>query len=403
MAVYVITGKLGGGKTLCCIDKINEALYKNQRVATNLDLSLINFPSVKRTSKSPDVTRVPDRPTIDNIKQLGYGIKGVNSEQQARKQYDESKFGSLILDECGTWLNSRDWQAEGRKELIDFLLHIRKKLWHVYLIIQDISMLDKQVRKSIAEHVVYCRRMDRINIPVFGFLWQRFTGNRLPLPRLHIAHVKYGDQPNSMTVERWYYRGDNLFSCYDTTQVFSEHYDKGNLWMLTPWHIYRNSFVKIKDRKFYMRLTKIYFRQHAKTTLLAFGVVAGFAASTAHTSSKINTLTDELETSKIESEEQTAEEGSNASGSKTLDILRAMSGKTNADDMDENGDMDIHRLKVSEYSDLYDVKKVKFASNEEAEGYSIFDLQSRGVLVKEIHPCTFALSINQQVNVVTCF
>lgn len=266
MAVYVVTGKLGGGKSLACIDRINTAISQGRRVATNLDLRIDKLPSCTRHTKSAQILRVPDKPTHSDLDAIGYGIAGVTNDSEALARYDESKFGLLVLDECGTWFNSRDWQESGRRELINLLLHIRKRLWDVYLIIQDISMLDKQARKSLAEHVVYCRRTDRMNIPIFGALFKTFTGERLPVPKWHIAHVKYGDQQHSLTVDRWMYNGSSLYDAYDTTQVFSDDYSDGVYTLLPPWYHYRRTFTQW-NLKNIMRLTHIYLRKYSLISL----------------------------------------------------------------------------------------------------------------------------------------
>jgi len=274
MSIFIVTGKLGGGKTLAAVSRINDALAKGRKVATNLDLELVNFPSVGRRARDVRVIRVPDRPSVDDIRSIGFGIEGVTDLRQARRCYDESRFGLLVLDECGTWLNSREWQAEGRRELINYLLHIRKHLWDVYFIIQDISSLDKQARKALAEHVVYCRRMDRLSIPFVGTIVGWFWGDRPKLPQLHLCIVKYGDQPQSITVDKWWFRGTDLWDAYDTTQVFVEDYPHGVYSMLAPWYLYRRSFVSWDWRKA-MRLTQVYLRQYSRTLLLTAGVLFG--------------------------------------------------------------------------------------------------------------------------------
>jgi len=280
VAIYIVTGKLGGGKTLAAVSKINSAISDGRRVATNLDLSLLALPAVTRSTRQVDVQRVPDRPTADHIRSIGFGIRGVHSLSEARQAYQENKFGILVLDECGTWLNSREWQEEGRRDLINFLLHIRKHLWDVYLIIQDVSMLDKQARKALAEHVVYCRRMDRIAIPFLGTVVGWFTGDRVKLPKFHLAIVKYGDQPQSITVDKWWFRGNDLYDAYDTTQVFLDDYPHGLYSVLPPWYQYRRSLTEW-DWKKYMRLTHVYLRQYSRTMLATAGVLLGAALAAA--------------------------------------------------------------------------------------------------------------------------
>lgn len=276
VAVYIVTGKLGGGKTLAAVSRIDQAFRRGCRVATNLDLQLHNLPSVSRFAKNTRLIRVPDRPSVDDIKAIGFGIEGVHSLADARANYDENKFGALVLDECGTWLNSRDWQAAGRKELINFLLHIRKHLWDVYLIIQDISLLDKQARKALAEHVVYCRRFDRVGIPIISSVLSSI-GFNIKMPKFHMGIVKYGDQPTSITVERWWYNGTQLYDAYDTTQVFTEDYPHGIHSVLPPWFVFGKAKTNWNWRKA-MRLTHIYLRQYSRTLLLAAGVFSGGVA-----------------------------------------------------------------------------------------------------------------------------
>ncbi|MFO1436454.1 MAG: zonular occludens toxin domain-containing protein [Gammaproteobacteria bacterium] len=198
MSVYFVTGKLGNGKTLCCVGKIRNALRAGVRVATNVELNLQAF----GFKKPVQFDRVADFPSAEQLNALGQGQEG---------PYNEETFGLLVLDECARWLNARDWNDKSRRALIDWCIHARKKRWHVYLIVQDISLVDKQVLEIMCEHVVTCRRLDRI----------RFAGFRLP--KAHVATVWYGDRPrasNAFRVEQWLFRGTDLFDCYDTTQVF---------------------------------------------------------------------------------------------------------------------------------------------------------------------------------------
>ncbi|WP_303314291.1 zonular occludens toxin domain-containing protein [Dickeya fangzhongdai] len=53
MAVYVVTGKLGSGKTLVAVGKIQEKLVSGCKVATNLDLRIHLFKIVVIQARSP--------------------------------------------------------------------------------------------------------------------------------------------------------------------------------------------------------------------------------------------------------------------------------------------------------------------------------------------------------------
>lgn len=224
MAIYVVTGKLRSGKTLSCVGKIREALLEGRRVATNLDLKLeALLPHDHRTA---EVLRLPDKPTVADLQALPPGHDG---------EYREESFGLIVLDELGAWLNTRTWGDKERQPVIDWLLHSGKRRWDVYFIIQNLSMLDKQVREGLAEFVVYCRRLDRVRVPFVGGMLATL-GIDLRPPKVHIGTVKYGADRDAMTVDRWWFRGRDLYAGYDTQQRFTAD-GPGLHSMLTPWHV----------------------------------------------------------------------------------------------------------------------------------------------------------------------
>lgn len=200
MAVYFVTGKLGSGKSLVAVGKIRDYLSEGRRVATNLDLWLDDM----FTYHDQPAIRLPDKPRPEDMLALGPGY-----DSDDPRDNDESKYGLIVLDECGTWLNSREWNDKERRKLIDWFLHARKHRWDVIFLIQDIESCDAQIVRSLCEHLVVCRRMDRFKIMGIG------------LPRFHVANVYYG-KTTEVPVDRWTYRGTDLFSAYDTRQVFRD-------------------------------------------------------------------------------------------------------------------------------------------------------------------------------------
>lgn len=218
MTTYLVSGKLGAGKTLAVVGKIREQLIKRRKVATNLDLSLENMlPSRYRS----EVYRVPDHPKSSDLVALGYGSDSV----------EEETFGWLVLDELGTWLNSRNWQGGDRQALIDWLLHARKYRWHLVLIAQHPNLVDKQIRDALIEMYVVVKRLDRMNVPVVSWVY------KVKMPRVHVAVVKYGLEPNAPRAETWVYRARDLYRAYSTGQVFNPGYTSGLYCYLSPWHI----------------------------------------------------------------------------------------------------------------------------------------------------------------------
>lgn len=224
MPVYSVEGKLGTGKTKFCVWRAQQALGQGRRVASNVDLYMQKLCPTKRAT----YIRLPDKPRAFDLEAIGHG----NPES-----YDEGRNGVLLLDELGTWLNSRSYQDKDRAGVLDWLIHARKLGWDVYLIVQNAGMIDKQVRESLIEYQCRCLRLDKVRIPLLGSF---LPGKLGYLPRLHSVAARVGEGANAIVAERWHYRGDELHACYDTRQVFVSRDPMGPDWfgphsVLPPW------------------------------------------------------------------------------------------------------------------------------------------------------------------------
>lgn len=222
MPVYSVEGKLGTGKTLFCVWRAQEALYQGRRVASNVDLDCVKLTPFRRST----YIRIPDKPTSADLFAIGHG----NPDS-----YDEERNGVLLLDELGTWLNSRSFQDKDRAQVLDWLIHARKLGWDVYLIVQDQNMIDKQVRESLIELQVRCMRGDKVRLPVVGSLLAAIYKPLGYLPKFHWATARIGYGPGAIVADRWYYKGRELYAAYDTRQVFRADYPHGAHSVLPPW------------------------------------------------------------------------------------------------------------------------------------------------------------------------
>lgn len=208
MAVYSVEGKLGTGKTKFCVWRAQQALRRGLRVASNVDLRLEYLvPELPRASYQ----RIPDKPRSHDLEAIGHG----NPES-----YDEDRNGVLILDELGSWLNSRSFQDKDRLSVIDWLIHARKKGWDVFLIVQDAQMIDKQVREALIEYQCRCMRLDKVKIPLIGSVLSVFHPRLAYMPRMHLVTARVGAGTAQIVAERWQFRGDDLHKAYDTRQIF---------------------------------------------------------------------------------------------------------------------------------------------------------------------------------------
>lgn len=223
MSVYSVEGKLGTGKTKFAVWMAQQALLQGRRVASNVDIKAELLCPYKAR---PLWTRIPDKPTALDLEAMGHGNPDT---------YDEDRNGVLILDELGTWLNTRTFQDKARGPMIDWLIHARKHGWDVFLIVQDAAMIDKQVRESLIEYQCRCMNWRKIKVPIIGNILGLIRDRWGYLPAMHSVTARTGYGQNAIVAERWLYRGTDLHAAYDTRQVFTDAYAHGTHTVLPPW------------------------------------------------------------------------------------------------------------------------------------------------------------------------
>lgn len=224
--IYVITGHLGSGKTLLAVQlAVDEYLRMGKRVASNMTL---NLDKAMGSQSKVTALKLPYIPRELDLRALGEGY-------DVSAGYDESKFGLVLLDEAGTWLNSRDWNDKDRRGLFQWVTHARKFGWDVALIVQDFEALDTQIRRAVTEIYVRCSRLDRVKVPFLP----------LRMPRVHVATGLYGG-PMGSRFKRWYSQGTTTFGFYNTTEAVRQEYivtesglvdGRAVSSMLSAWHL----------------------------------------------------------------------------------------------------------------------------------------------------------------------
>ncbi|QOH81062.1 hypothetical protein IHE26_07330 [Plesiomonas shigelloides] len=236
MPNYLVTGTLGAGKGIFAAKIAQDYLIQGRRVAANFDF----FLEYMNPNGQEPVFRLPDHPRMEDFELLG---RGCPDDDKVNK-------GALIFDECGTWLNCRDWNDKSRKAFINYVLHLRKFGWDVYFLVQNPELMDKQVISACAQFTVRCASWnDKVR---FGFLSDlydiyqgiqkaklakiaRETGKPLQqlkkpffaLPQINIASTYTGEKSGSPSftwkrdlVKTERYKPEIYYNYYDTNYEF---------------------------------------------------------------------------------------------------------------------------------------------------------------------------------------
>lgn len=274
MSNWGVTGKLGSGKTLWAVWMAEQYLRDGKRVAANIDFFPEHFLKVIKDEDDIKLYRIPDSPTRRDLDVIGVG----------NDSSDESKNGLLILDECGNILNSRTYNDRDRKGLIEWFLHARKLGWDCIFIVQNLSLLDKQIRDALIEYKVVVKRLDRLKVPFLSSL-----GFKISLPQIHFANVFYGTESRAVSADKDFFRGKDLYKAYSTRQMLVgegigadgevkavETLNDAVSTVLSPWHVKGRYMSRSKLIKPYAVGGAIFGLILGCSVVVAYGLTAGY-------------------------------------------------------------------------------------------------------------------------------
>ena len=234
-----VTGKLGSGKTLVSVGIAMDYLNRGAQLATNVDFYPEHFQN--KRNKDVRIIRLPDHPTSDDLKALGVGNPtlelGPDGNYRPGKNYAAKANSLLLLDELAQSMNARTWNNKDRQALISHLVLLRKYGWDAYFIVQDIDMIDKQIRDGLASETGFCNCLSKFNVPFLSPLVKAITGKPLKMPKIHRVIFRDGYSKAGVKTDSAFYRGHHLYKIYNTAQTLSAEYDSGAYCLLTPWHL----------------------------------------------------------------------------------------------------------------------------------------------------------------------
>ncbi|EEG7578686.1 zonular occludens toxin family protein [Salmonella enterica] len=215
MAVYFVTGKIRAGKGLFCSFIARQYYRAGLRVAANY---LMDTEKLGPNCNNP-VTVLPSIPTPEHLHALGRGCPKGELE----------RFGLLILDEGGTWLNKPDKGQEAA--LINWFIHSGKLGWDVFIQVQDKSLINKDIFSATGEHLVVVERKDRIRFPVVSDILEMVLPNKygmtgtskgilphLVSARIYIGNTSYKAKSN----EHIFFFGWRYYGIHPTNLIFQK-------------------------------------------------------------------------------------------------------------------------------------------------------------------------------------
>lgn len=170
MAVNLVTGGLGTGKSFFAVRKGCEALDKGRLLVTNFALEAdwaeqIVYGrafgrSVRRTAKrEARVSELQSRyhrvRDIDELMRVQVRREKPFVKWHKRAERWVVREGScvVILDEVHRWMNAREWAQSERKEILDWVSLSRKEGMELYMLSQAADNVDAQVRRLCEDHI----------------------------------------------------------------------------------------------------------------------------------------------------------------------------------------------------------------------------------------------------------
>lgn len=179
MALIMVTGPLGSGKSYYGTRKAIEALEKGKIVVTNFRMTPEWHERV--ADHHPLRWVIPGRRASLKARwaRRVFVVSDLKTLLRVRMDGQGEGRGVVIIDEAHVFMNARSWRDEDRMELVEWASASRKLGFDVYLITQDLQSVDRQVRDRLTYHVTLrnLKQFKVAGIPLVPFnfflaIWQ---------------------------------------------------------------------------------------------------------------------------------------------------------------------------------------------------------------------------------------
>ncbi len=236
--IYMYTGRPGSGKSLHMASEIHEAIWSGKNVIANFEINESYFAKAKHPERLGKFIYVNNREWMENAytnrttvnPKTGERMKGVIPDNHytyidglfrfALQFHERDRDGNikehqtlLVLDECQLLFNSRMWSKKDRLEWIAFFREHRKYGYDVYLVSQDDTVIDKQIRQ-VMEIKVEHRNVK--NYKTAGKLLALLRGGHLFIWIMS----NYAIRGKEAFMCSEYFTGRKFFNFYNSYQTF---------------------------------------------------------------------------------------------------------------------------------------------------------------------------------------
>lgn len=226
--IYFVNGRPGGGKSLFMAEKIYKELKRGRNVIANFEINTDYFKKCRHPEKlgkfiyvsNDELTTQAYKDIDPRKKEFSYidGIWGFARNYHDLENPKSKKVHTiLVLDECAVLFNSRTYNARDRLEWLEFFINHRKLRYEIYLIAQDDSQIDKQMRGQFHKQIE-CRCVTTMK--VFGKILALLCGGNL-FVRIYRDYTLM--KPSSKNAGREYakyYTGRKYYEFYDSYKLF---------------------------------------------------------------------------------------------------------------------------------------------------------------------------------------
>lgn len=236
--VHFFTGTPGSGKSLHMAMVIDKQLKKGKNVIANFEIneSIYKRWDEKHPGKRGMFIYAPNTDLLNSAYRPYKDDKGrMHAPPDDKFSYIEGLYGFaanyhkvnskgqitegqtlLVLDECQELFNPRSWNRKDRLKWCSFFREHRKYGYEVYLISQDDTVIDKQIRHILQfEYEHRCVNNYKLLGRVLGVL----SGGKL---FIYIQRI-YGLKKKDAKVKVKYFQGERkYYEFYDSYKTFGQ-------------------------------------------------------------------------------------------------------------------------------------------------------------------------------------